>query len=470
MNHADYLSLAPLLVTAATAVAVLLAIAVRRSHAAAFIITACGLILALLSLGLPLRHAPRGVTPLLLMDGFTLAVIGLVLAATLGVALFAHGYLARLRLAGDEFYVLLLLVAVGACVLAAADHFAALFLGMETTSIALYGLIGYRRGHRLGLEAAIKYLVLAGVTSAFVLFGIALIYADTGSLLFMALANGNSLLLPAGIGLLLVGLAFKLAFVPFHLWIPDVYEGASAPVAALIATVAKLGAFAALFNLLWSVMQPGSSVCIAVILLAVLSMFVGNLLALQQKNIKRLLAYSSIAHFGYLLVVVIAEDVLLATIAALVYLTAYTLTTLGAFGVMIQLSNADGDADHLEAYRGLAWRRPWLAGVMTAMLLSLAGIPLTAGFIAKFVLLSSGVDAQLWLPIFALVISSVIGLYYYLRILLTLYRAPEAQPASAPLPFTGGVALAVLLLGVLWLGIYPAPFLTLLEHLLTYLR
>ncbi len=271
------------------------------------------------------------------------------------------------------------------------------------------------------------------------------------------------MLLP-GIALIVTGIGFKLALAPFHMWTPDVYEGASAPVTAFIATVSKGGMFALLLR--YSNLSGANGfapVFLMFSIIAVASMFAGNLLALFQKNVKRLLAYSSIAHMGYLLVAFQVGGAMGAS-AVVFYLVAYFVMTLGAFGVVTVLSERHRDADLLDDYRGLFWRRPALALIFTAMLLSLAGIPLTAGFIGKFYIVAAGASVEAWALILILVVTSAIGLFYYLRVVVALYeqplatdRAHEPTPRRAP---AATLALAALTAILVWIGIYPAPLLS----------
>jgi NADH-quinone oxidoreductase subunit N len=310
-----------------------------------------------------------------------------------------------------------------------------------------------------------KYLVLAAVSSAFLLFGMALIYADSGSMTLSVIASKAAhnahytMCFTAGLALMLVGIGFKLALVPFHMWTPDVYEGAPAPVAAFIATVSKGAVFALLLRYFTQTEFLKSDTLFLVFgFISFVSMVAGNLLALFQNNIKRVLAYSSIAHMGYVLVAFLAGGTLAAQVVTF-YLVTYFVTTFGAFGIITLLSDSKKDADDIEDYRGMAWHRPFLAAAFTAMIFSLAGIPLTAGFIGKFYLISAGASSQLWLLIVTLALSSVIGLFYYLRIIFSLYARPSGdQMPSLPLiSITGSVFLTVLTLLLLWIGIYPGP-------------
>jgi NADH-quinone oxidoreductase subunit N len=282
-------------------------------------------------------------------------------------------------------------------------------------------------------------------------------------------SNVQNLTLLTGMAMLIVGIGFKLALVPFHLWTPDVYEGAPAPVTAFVATVSKGAMFALLLRYFTLVnVQAFGSLILVFGLIAIASMVVGNITALLQNNVKRILAYSSIAHLGYLLVAFLASGPLAVTAVAF-YLAAYFVTTLGAFGVVTFLSGPERDADRLLDYRGLFYSHPWLAGVMTAMLFSLAGIPLTAGFFGKFFLVAAGAGSALWLLVLVLVLSSAIGLFYYLRVIVTLYlpRAKEQAPViAAPAPQGAGLVLAVLTFVLIWLGVYPAPLLQIIRTLI----
>jgi NADH-quinone oxidoreductase subunit N len=265
--------------------------------------------------------------------------------------------------------------------------------------------------------------------------------------------------------LLVIGIGFKLGVVPFHMWTPDVYEGAPAPVTAFIATVSK-GAVFALFLRYFTDVNLGDHPHLFLVftVIAIASMVAGNLLALFQRNIKRLLAYSSIAHFGYLLVAFMSTGPFRVT-AVTYYLVAYFVTTLGAFGVVTVASPAVRDADAIEDYEGLFWRRPWLAGTFTLMLLSLAGMPLTAGFIAKAYIVVAGVGSFLWLPVIVLVVTSAIGLFYYLRVIAALYKEEQPGPAIAPAALKGRAIMALLFILLIWWGVYPGPLLTIINRI-----
>ncbi|SUD84891.1 NADH:ubiquinone oxidoreductase subunit N [Stutzerimonas stutzeri] len=476
-----FIALLPLLITGATAIAVMLAIAWQRNHGLSFVVTSVGLTLALVSIVPALRVAPLDVTPLLRLDAFGYFYSAVVLVATLACVTLAHAYLGEKAGADgfpgnrEELYLLMALSAAGGLVLVSAQHLAGFFIGLELLSVPVYGLVAYAFFNKRSLEAGIKYTVLSAAASAFLLFGMALLYAESGSLSFSGLgaslaAQGSSLLVQAGIGMMLIGLGFKLSLAPFHLWTPDVYEGAPAPVATFLATVSKVAVFAVLLRLYQlSPATSGGWLNDALSLIAIASILIGNLLALNQSNLKRLLGYSSIAHFGYLLVALIASKGL-AVEAIGVYLVTYVLTTLGAFGVITLMSSPfqGRDADALYEYRGLFWRRPYLTAVLTVMMLSLAGIPLTAGFIGKFYVIASGVESQLWWLLGALIIGSAVGLFYYLRVMVTLYLVePGMRRHDAPINWgqrAGGMMLLAIAVLAFFLGVYPQPLLELVQQ------
>ncbi len=475
VQPSDISALLPLAIVAATVVVLMLAIAVRRSHLLAVALTLAGLSLAWLSLLRAASVAPHAVTALLIVDRYALFYMGLILAAGAAVAIMAQGYLAKLGEEREELYALLLLATLGAQVLVASNHLASFFLGLELLSVSLYAMTAFLRTRPLAVEAGVKYLVLAASSTAFLLFGMALIYAECGTLSLEGIAramagtpNVKATLFLPGLALLIPGIGFKLGVVPFHLWTPDVYEGAPAPVTAFLATVSKGGVFALLLRYFLPLTSSETAGLTMVFgLIAILSMIGGNLLGLLQDNVKRILAYSSIAHLGYLLVAFLAGGSRAAE-AVSFYLVAYFVTTLGAFGVITLCSDEKRDADRLDDYRGLFWRRPALALIFTAMLLSLAGIPLTAGFVGKFYVLLAGMATGLWALALVLILSSVIGLFYYLRIVVALFAQPErlsaeGAPLTARVSVLGRTLLAVLTALLLWWGLYPAQIVDLIR-------
>ncbi|HUH66102.1 MAG TPA: NADH-quinone oxidoreductase subunit N [Syntrophales bacterium] len=471
MTALEIKAILPFMVLAAAQVAIILGIALRRSHRLTFALAIGAVIAAVLAVLLGPAPSPHSLTPLLVVDGYAVFFIVLILLSGLFTFLISYGYLEARRENREEFYVLILTALLGSIVLVASTHLASFLLGLESLSVSLYALAAYARTSELSFEAGIKYLVLAAFSSAFLIFGMALTYAEVGSMEFTAIAAkaatpGMGPVFLAGMMLIIVGIGFKLAVVPFHMWIADVYEGAPAPVVGFIATVSKGAVSAVLLRYFMQVdAYGGNSLTLFFVCIAVASMFVGNLLALFQDNLKRLLAYSSIAHMGYLFVAFLASGGLRVT-AVVFYLTAYFIVNLGAFGVVTILSGKERDADRLDDYLGLFFENPWIAGVLTVMLLSLAGIPLTAGFIGKFYVLAAGIDSVLWFPVICLIVTSAIGLFYYLRVLIVLFTpAPENAAAVKHTLSAGAFALALPVFLLVGLGVYPGPVLTMIINL-----
>jgi len=507
MNTADLIGMLPLAILAGSSLLVLFAAAFTRRLVVSFVITLAGLTAAIACVGLAAARVPFTVAGLFSFDRFVLFGLILILGGTFFAAISSWAALrGRIEEGGDYFF-LFLLSALGACILAASSAFASFFLGLELMSVSLYALIGWRRESGIGTEAAIRYLVIAGASSAFLLFGMALFYAVTGTMDLARLAEGGQgLLAPVGLGMMLVAIGFKLAVVPFHLWTPDIYDGAPVPVTGFIATVSK-GAMVVVLARAFApalvgtggvngLVRDGAGAISAAFpwvfaAIAGLSMFGGNILALRESNIKRILAYSSIAHLGYILVAFLAGGAE-ALRAIAFYLVAYFATTLGAFAAISELSSPDRDADSLEEYRGLAARRPWLAAALTLMLLSLAGLPLTAGFVGKFIILRAGAGAELWILALILAVNGTISIFYYLKIVSVMFRGfaehaegPSAagtvaaaprysadsvqrhSAGSARAPLLAAAALAALTLIVVALGVFPSPLLSFIGTLTT---
>ncbi len=490
MTQEQLLLILPLIIVTATSVTTMLLVAAKRNHAVSCFVTSVGLVLALASLFIVAPLAPQEVTPLLIVDNFNIFFTTLILLAALAITLLSYPYLCNLEDHQDEFYLLLTIATLGALVMVGSTHYITAFLGMEILSVCLYGMVAYplhrEQSAQYPMEASIKYLVLSAMSSGFVLFGMALLYAQTGTLHFADITAGLSGVVADGPGaayfviaslLVLAGFAFKLSLVPFHLWTPDVYEGAPLPATAFLATIGKV-AMAVLLIRFMSVTGVLQSEAITNVLaiIAVLSILGGNLLALLQSNLKRLLSYSSIAHMGYLLIALItlnsgvnepgAVVTSLGSEAASFYLMAYVVMSLGAFGVMIVVSDSGHERDHIGHYQGLFWRDPWLALIFTAMLLSLAGIPLTIGFIGKFYVFAAAVQGAEWTLLAAMVIGSGIGLFYYLRIIyrmLTPIDHEDLLPVMGIREVVPHAVLLVLLLALIVPGVIPGWWMSLVE-------
>jgi NADH-quinone oxidoreductase subunit N len=463
--------LLPLAIVAATIVITMIALSIRRSHRFTFSLAGAGILAAIAaSLSSRFPGAQQGV--LFTADSFGLFYSVLLLSAYFVIVAVSFDYLRMRPESKEEYYLLFLGATLGALIIVVARHFVSFFLGLEILSVSLYPLIAYQRTSPSYTEAGLKYLVLSVVSSAFLLFGMALIYGATGTmdLAFVgtlpAGLNEEWLMTGAGTMLLVVGIGFKLGVVPFHMWTPDVYEGAPAPVTAFIATVSKGSIFCLLLRFFADVsLSDHPQLFYVFAIVAVLSMFAGNLLALFQNNVKRVLAYSSIAHFGYLMVAFLSSGPA-RVIAVTFYLTAYFVTTIGAFVVVTLLSGKEKDAGGMEEYEGLSERRPWLAAAFTFMLLSLAGMPLTVGFIGKIYIMAAGLGSLLWVLVAVLIINSAISLFYYLRIVVALFGPAVTGGAGRPaFALKGSVLLMGLFLVLVWWGVYPIPLIRLIEHI-----
>lgn len=477
MSGADFIALLPLLVVAYVATLLSVVLAFWRSRGAAFWLTMLTLAGAFAAIFAALPHAPRQVTPLIRVDGYSLFFSGLIIASALLITLLARDYLETHERRADAFYLLLLFAVLGMMALASSSHFASFFLAYETLSTALFGLIAYTVRWKPSIEGAVKYLILSAVASAFLAFGMALVYFELGVMDFARLApllaaGGLSLVTYLGLALILVGFGFKLALVPFHTWSPDVYQGAPTPVTALIASGAKAAVFALLLRMIaMADLNADRTIFILLYVLAVATMFVGNLLALLQDNVKRLLAYSSVAQLGYLLIPLIAGGVRGPSSIAF-FLVSYSVTTIAAFGVVSIVSSfrATGDVDRIADYRGLALSHPFLALVMSAALFSLVGLPLTVGFFGKFYIFSAAARAGLWWLLIIGAVNSGMSAFYYLRVVFAMYASPEQESAHAWRARPAGVTgIALAFAAVVFFGVYPAPLFRLAQAAVTML-
>src|SRR5580765_8471488 len=426
------------------------------------------------------QHTGAGFSELIRSDAFSLffhLLVGLVAAL---VILASDSYLSRERLEAAEFYALILFATAGMGVLASAQELLTAFIGLEMNSISSYILAGYRRDTLKSSESALKYFLLGSFATGFFLYGIALLYGSTGTTVLDAMGNANphSGLLILGLALILIGLGFKVAVAPFQIWTPDVYEGAPTPVTALFAAGPKAAAFALLLRIFATVPAATHYWFWAFWILAVVTMFAGNLGALVQTNVKRLLAYSSIAHAGYILVAFAAVTGMTgsdtstvlggvpAYTAILFYLFSYALVKVGAFTIVSQLGGKDEKYVTLEDYAGLSQRHPWAAAALSLFLLSLLGLPVTAGFFGKFYVFKAAINSKLiWLAIL-MALNSVIGAYYYLKVIVAMYMRDSGEDAEAakPLsfPLTVNIVLAVSAIGTIYFGLFPNQVLRLL--------
>lgn len=463
--QADIAALLPELILSGTGVLILMldafAPAARRLLAP---IAVLGTLLAGWQL---LAQTPGGVGfgGLLESTPLTVAIGCVVLISTLLAVLASDGYLRRERLGGGEYYALLLWCATGVLLMGRATELVTIFVALELLSICLYSLAGYHRRLSVSTEAAIKYFLLGAFVSAFVLYGIALVYGETGSTQLSAIGDllaGGHVPVLAGLGILLLicGFAFKMSLAPFHAWAPDAYQGAPSPFVAFLSVAPKAASAVVLVRILAEVLPTaGAGWSDLVALLAVLSMAVGNLLALAQRDIKRMLAYSGIAHMGYLLVPMVTlgpssyEPIV-------IYLLAYALMNAGAFTVVSLLYSEPGEQHLISELSGWGYRYPLLGVCLTVCMLSLGGIPPTLGFIGKYLIFIQAIDADQMSLALAIVVTSLIGVYYYLRVVYTLYMRPEVrEPRDLPIDALGRLAATIAAVAILVLGTLPGPLL-----------
>lgn len=464
---------APIIAVVITVLLVMISITIKRSHVVTGTIAVAGLNIGLFTLigqmaGVVSRgSAVPNAEQMFVIDNFAQFNMVVIFICALACCTLAYAYLANLNDNKDELYLLLLLSTAGALLMVCAQHMAAFFMSLELLSVPLYGLLSYTYLRNQSLESGLKYLVLSATASATILMGMAFIYAEVGTLSFrpisLMLPNiFESPMLVLGVAMMIFGIGFKLSAAPFHAWTPDVYEGAPAPIATYLASVSKVAMMAlAIRFLIDSALLVLPAVQMLLLVMATLSILVGNLLAVRQTSLKRLLGYSSISHMGYVLVVIVSIGAAADSISSM-YMAVYALTSIGAFGVVTLMSSPyrlAGEADDLSHYQGLFWRRPVLTAVMTIMMLSLAGIPLTAGFITKLFAILAAVQGTNWFLAAMIILGSGIGLFYYLRVMLTLFKRPkefiEFDVAGQWGIKTGGIMVIAVTAVIIFFGVLP---------------
>jgi NADH-quinone oxidoreductase subunit N len=479
-SSADFYRVMPELVWCGAGVLLMLLQPLTKNRSVLATVAFLGAAAGTASAVLGLRYPGAGFSGLIQSDTFSLFIHVLVSAVAALVILAADSYLSRSGLESAEFYALILFATAGMGVLAGSQELLTAFIGLEMSSIASYVLAGYRRDTLKSSESALKYFLLGSFATAFFLYGIALVYGATGTTMLdqMGAAGSTSGLLTLGLALILIGLGFKIAAAPFQIWTPDVYEGAPTPVTALFAAGPKAATFALLLRIFATVPAATHSWFWAFWILAVVTMFAGNLGALVQTSVKRLLAYSSIAHAGYILVAFAAvtsmatsDTAILGGVPAyaaiLFYLLSYALVKVGAFTIVSQLGGKDEKYVTLEDYAGLSQRHPVAAAALSLFLLSLLGLPVTAGFFGKFYVFKAAVNSNLiWLAIL-MAVNSIIGAYYYFKVIVAMYMrepAEDAAAAGAPLRFPVAVnlVLAISAIGTVYFGLFPNQVLRLL--------
>jgi len=458
---ADYIRLLPEIVLSIFGMVIMLLDPLmdeRRSQRTLGAIALIGSLTALVATLFQANYPGLGFWNMIQVDAFSIFFHFLVAAVTAIVILTSYEYMEVQEIRAGEYYGLILFGAVGMSLMSSAVELVLIFIALEISSISTYILAGFRRRAAISSEASVKYFLLGSFATAFFLYGVALMFGATGSTSIKDIANvlrsGQvPALAYAGVALMFVGLGFKVAAAPFHVWTPDVYEGAPSPVVGFMSTAPKAAVFAVLLRLMFEAHAPGRIWLIWVV--AALSMTLGNLGALVQDNVKRLLAYSSIAHAGYLLIAFAAlPDNGIP--AAMFYTASYAAMNVGAFAVVSHLGSAGERYVTLEDYAGLGSRSPLLAAILTIFLLSLIGIPITGGFFAKFYVFSAALQANLVGLVIIGVINSAVAAYYYLRVMVVMYmREPRGEVPVSPVPAGLGVALAISVVATIYLGILP---------------
>jgi len=467
----NFTPILPEIVLVGTALLVLLIAAYSSSRKGIAILSIVGF-LAAASLSFVIKvDPPQTFQGMLVVDHYALYVNLVILLAAFLALLLSYYYTPQFTKSQGGYYALILLATAGMMTMAAATDLVTVFLALEVLSLSLYVLAGYNRHSAKSGEAALKYFLLGAFSSAFFLYGIALMYGATGTTNLAQIVAGKnlqsgSLLWYAGGALLLVGFSFKISVVPFHMWTPDVYQGSPTPVTAFMAVGAKAAGFAALMRvLLYALGGMKTTWAWAFAILALLTMTLGNLAALRQTSVKRMLAYSSIAHAGYMLVGLTAGTQR-GVAAVLFYLLSYAFMNIGAFAVLVALERGSEQDVSLDEMMGLSRRKPLLAAAMAVFMLSLAGIPPLVGFMGKLYVFSAAVDAGwVWLAVLAM-LNSVISAYYYLRVVVNMYmhEAGEEEAAPAKAPWTVSLALWLTALGTIFMGVIPGPIIVLAQQ------
>ncbi|OKY24585.1 NADH-quinone oxidoreductase subunit N [Thalassotalea sp. PP2-459] len=470
MSLNTWLLLTPQLLIALGVVCCLLLISWQRSQQLIAWFTLMVMLVTIVATVSLIGQTAVHITELIYVDSFSLVAFLWVLLAGFAAVYMSKAYLHSHLEVHDEFYLLLLLTVLGAGVLVASDHFASLFLGFELLSISLVGLTGYFRHQRHAIEVSFKYLILSASASSFMLLGIAFLYSQTGSLSFVQIQpeNADNMIAQMGFLLFIAGIGFKLSLVPFHFWTPDVYQGSPTPVTFVLATISKSAMFIALAKCIYvegfQTLVALPSIHHALSALAIISMIVGNCLALGQNNIKRILAFSSIAHMGYLMIVLLVhqqQSILLARQAVLFYLFAYLIANIAIFGmlVLIERDRNVGNNIELAHWKGMFWHSPYKAFVLIVAVLSLIGIPLTGGFIGKFYLMILAANNALWPLLIALIVGSGIALGYYLPMIFQLFKQ-DVVKISHITTWRTRLWLSVIFLLSIGVGIMPDVIIT----------
>ncbi|AEO08526.1 NADH dehydrogenase I chain N [Buchnera aphidicola str. Ak (Acyrthosiphon kondoi)] len=481
INLQQLTAMLPLLIIIFTAVTVILSISYNRNHFFIAVFSILGFMSTFCSLYLLTKIIPLDITVLFHIDGYSILYIGMIVISSICTCVFAYPWLLKYPFNKEEFYLLLIISNLGAMSLIISNHMASFFINIELLSLPMFGLIAYSSYQKHSLEASFKYIILSGISSSFLLLGIAWIYAISGNLDFLSvydifkIASKNEMLVILfGISMVLLSLFFKLSIVPFHLWTPDIYQGTPASVLSFFSTTGKIAIFSVLLHFLSHISDVDNKILYFILsLITIFSILFGNLMALFQENIKRLFGYASISQIGYLLIVFLGsnKNYLFSLETSAVYLYSYLFSNIACFGIINLISNSHkkNNANAIHSYQGLFWSQPLLSGLFTLVLLSLAGIPMTLGFIGKFYILSIIMKEHLWIIGFSFLIGTLLGLYCYLRIILNLYLNPpkllknDLNISRNWFYTPSGIVICILGMILLILGIYPNPLISLVK-------
>ncbi|KMP12428.1 NADH-quinone oxidoreductase subunit N [Candidatus Nitromaritima sp. SCGC AAA799-C22] len=468
----DLVSLAPVLVLSVFGIMVLVTdLFIGRNKSPLVFISLTGLLMAAVSSFAKYNLPVSSFNGAYIVDHFSVFFTFIFCISSALAILVSIDFNKREDIRVGEYYSLILFCTVGMVLLASSTDMIMIFLGIEIVSICLYVLAGIRRGDTKSNEAALKYFLLGAFATGFLLYGMTMIYGTTGStklgIITEVIRDGgvkSEPLMLMGVILLIIGFGFKVASVPFHMWAPDVYQGAPTPVTAFMAVGPKAAAFAAFFRIFAETMPEISpSWEMLLIIVSVLSMFIGNLGAIMQTNIKRLLAFSSVSHVGYLLIAIIAKNSL-GSASLMFYMLSYAFMIFGAFGIVILLGRKGDENLEIENYSGLAYKHPMLALCMTIFLLSLGGLPPLAGFVAKFFIFSAAIKEGFVILVIIAVLNSVISFYYYLKVVVFMYMKEPVKEFNVTLSPMTLFVVALALFGTLQLGIFPDPIIALAQH------
>jgi NADH-quinone oxidoreductase subunit N len=452
MNTLIILSVLPILV---------LYLGLFKANKALLPVTVIGLLVAL---GFAVMHWKDGAQPIyhgmMLFDNFSIAFSAITIVSTILILLLSKDYFEKISTHVAEYYAIILFSLAGIIVMLSYNNLTMLFIGIEIMSVSLYILAGIKKNDFASNEASLKYFLMGAFSTGFLLFGIALIYGATGSFNLQAIRDwaithpkGIDPMFGTGIMLIIVGLCFKVGAAPFHFWTPDVYEGSPTLITAFMSTVVKTAGFAAFLRLFSECFQPMSDFWVpALLIITIITLFIGNVTALYQQSFKRMLAFSSISHAGYLLFAIVAIGASSAN-SVFLYSTAYSIASIIAFGTLILVHQQSG-SDNFDTFNGLAKKNPFLAFVLTVSMLSLAGIPLTAGFIGKFFVFSSALSQYHTTLVILAVVNAIISIFYYFRVIIAMYfRSSERDEVSVPGYFNFVLGLSALV--TIIIGVYP---------------